>query len=102
MAGDGVDIREDYGSDGARGSRVDEDGVGIVLDGVDNMGIEIEVEDDYDDEDYTRDEEETVDEHRVWFWQDKQQHTDQYVLRWETDLLVELGKSVQVIHCVMS
>lgn len=84
MAGDDVDTHVDYGRDAARGDD-------------DEMGIEIEVEeDDYDGGDYIRDEEEAVDEHRVWFWQDKLQHTDQYVLRWETDLLVELGKSVQV------
>ncbi|CAM9239149.1 unnamed protein product [Pylaiella littoralis] len=35
--------------------------------------------------------------HRVWFWQDKLPHTDQYVLRWESDWLVTLGKSVETI-----
>eukprot|EP00903_Cladosiphon_okamuranus_P012128 g11379.t1 len=35
--------------------------------------------------------------HRVWFWQDKLPHTDQFVLRWESDWLVTLGKSVQTI-----
>ncbi|CAM9509222.1 unnamed protein product, partial [Laminaria digitata] len=33
--------------------------------------------------------------HRVWFWQDALPHTDQYILRWESDWLVELGKSVE-------
>lgn len=32
----------------------------------------------------------------VWPTQDKLPHTDQYVLRWESDWLVTLGKSVEV------
>eukprot|EP00904_Undaria_pinnatifida_P012334 jgi/Undpi1/8230/HiC_scaffold_25.g10700.m1 len=33
--------------------------------------------------------------HRVWFWQDALPHTDQYILRWESDWLITLGKSVE-------
>lgn len=34
--------------------------------------------------------------------QDKLPHTDQYVLRWESDWLVALGKSVQVSKAICS
>lgn len=70
---------------------------GLHVDDGERSGDEIEdIEMMVEEEEEDKKEKEDSMKHRVWFWQDKLPHTDQYVLRWETNWLVTLGKSVEV------
>ena len=88
----------DVGQGAARGAKALANDVNAIMDmdaaarekgAVDGDGVE--------GEDVTKDGDD-LGKHRVWFWQDQLPHNDQYVLRWESDWLMKLGKSVEVIY----